>query len=150
MKNKLAIGEKEKAIQHEELDREREFWKGYKHNVEIWRRHRVKAKQKIKMLIKKLQDQNEELKGSTTQLKSQDVQVLKQEVEIWETTKRKWIEALFLCKQQHEALGNQVKTLTKENKEKENVMTYLVLVNLKNVSLLQFEELRRKTIEFFF
>jgi len=37
-----------------------------------------------------------------------------------------------------------VKTLTKENKEKENVLTYLELVNLKNVSLLQFEELRRK------
>jgi hypothetical protein len=38
-----------------------------------------------------------------------------------------------------------VKTLTKENKEKENVLTYLELVNLKNVSLLQFEELRKKT-----
>ncbi len=147
MNNKLAIGEKEKAIQHEELDRERDFQKGYKHNVEIQRRNRVKAKHKFKMCIKKLQDQNEELKGSTTQLKSQDVQVLKQEVEIWETTKKKWIEALFLRKQQHEALGNHVKTLTKENKEKENVLTYLVLVNLKNVSLLQFEEFRRNTIE---
>jgi len=40
-----------------------------------------------------------------------------------------------------------VKTLTKENKEKENVLTYLVLVNLKNISLLQFEELRRKIIK---
>jgi hypothetical protein len=37
-----------------------------------------------------------------------------------------------------------VKALTKEKKEKENVLTNLELVNLKNVSLLQFEELRRK------
>jgi hypothetical protein len=37
-----------------------------------------------------------------------------------------------------------VKTLTKEKKEKDNVLTYLELVNLKNVSKLQFEELRRK------
>jgi len=37
-----------------------------------------------------------------------------------------------------------VKTLIKEKKEKENVLTYLELVNLKNVSLLEFEELRRK------
>jgi len=32
----------------------------------------VKAEQKIKAFIKKLQDENEELKGSTTQLKSQE------------------------------------------------------------------------------
>jgi len=38
-----------------------------------------------------------------------------------------------------------LKTLIKENKEKENVMTYLELVNMKNVSLLQFEKLKRKT-----
>jgi hypothetical protein len=37
-----------------------------------------------------------------------------------------------------------VKTLIKEKKEKENVLTDLELVNLKNVSLLEFEELRRK------
>jgi hypothetical protein len=35
----------------------------------------------------------------------------------------------------------------KEKKEKENVLTNLELINVKNVSLLQFEELRRKTIE---
>jgi bacterioferritin (cytochrome b1) len=35
LKNKLAIGEKEKAILHEELDKERNVHKGYKHNVEI-------------------------------------------------------------------------------------------------------------------
>jgi Txe/YoeB family toxin of Txe-Axe toxin-antitoxin module len=56
----------------EESDKERYFQKGYKHNVEIWRNNREKVKHKIKVLIKKLQDENEELKGSTTRLKSQD------------------------------------------------------------------------------
>jgi uncharacterized protein with HEPN domain len=54
---------------------------------------------------------------------------------------------LFLHKQQREVLGSQAKALTKEKKEKENVMTYLELVNMKNVFLLQYKELRRKTIE---
>jgi hypothetical protein len=40
-----------------------------------------------------------------------------------------------------------VKALTKKKKEKENVLTDLELINLKNVSLLEFEELRRKTTE---
>jgi hypothetical protein len=40
-----------------------------------------------------------------------------------------------------------VKALIKEKKEKENVLTYLELVNLKNVSLSQSKKLRRKTIE---
>jgi hypothetical protein len=40
-----------------------------------------------------------------------------------------------------------MKTLIKKNKEKENVLTYLELVNMKNVFLLQFEELRRNTTE---
>jgi hypothetical protein len=39
-----------------------------------------------------------------------------------------------------------VKALIKK-KEKENVLTNLELINLKNVSLLQFEEHRRKTKE---
>jgi hypothetical protein len=39
--------------------------------VEIWRKNRAKAKQK-KMFIKKLHDENEELKGSTSWLKLQD------------------------------------------------------------------------------
>jgi hypothetical protein len=39
--------------------------------------------------------------------------------------------------QQHkEALGSQMKTLIKENKEKENVLTYLELVNQKYIILL--------------
>ncbi len=37
-----------------------------------------------------------------------------------------------------------MRALTKEKKEKENVLTNLELINLKNVSLLEFEELRRK------
>jgi hypothetical protein len=50
---------------------------------------------------------------------------------------------LSLYKQQQEALGSQVKALIKE-KKKDNVLIYLELVNLKNVSLLQSEELKRK------
>ncbi len=37
-----------------------------------------------------------------------------------------------------------MKALTKEKKEKENVLTDLELINLKNVSLLEFEEFKRK------
>jgi hypothetical protein len=40
-----------------------------------------------------------------------------------------------------------VKAQTKNKKEKENVLTNLELINLKNVSLLQYEEFRRKTTE---
>jgi hypothetical protein len=40
-----------------------------------------------------------------------------------------------------------VKAMVKEKKEKENVLIDFELVNLKKVSLLQFEELKRKTIE---
>ncbi len=65
------------------------------------------------MFTKKLQDENEGLKGSITYLKSQDEKLfdLRQKAEIQETTKKKWIEALFIHKQQQEVLGNQVKTL---------------------------------------
>ncbi len=52
---------------------------------------------------------------------------------------------MFLCKKQQEALHNHVKALSKKKKENENVLTNLELINLKNVFLLQFEELRRKT-----
>jgi len=38
-----------------------------------------------------------------------------------------------------------VKAQIKEKKEKENVLTYLELVYLKNVSLLQSKKLKRKT-----
>jgi hypothetical protein len=40
-----------------------------------------------------------------------------------------------------------VKALTKGKKEKENVLINLELINMNNVFLLQFNELRRKTIE---
>jgi hypothetical protein len=40
-----------------------------------------------------------------------------------------------------------VKTLTEEKKEKENVLKNLELINLKNVFLLQFEKIKRKTKE---
>ncbi len=40
-----------------------------------------------------------------------------------------------------------MKALTKEKKEKENVLIDLELINLKNVSLLQSKELRKKIIE---
>jgi hypothetical protein len=53
LKNRLVIGEKEKPMLREELDKEGDFQKGYKHNVEIWRKNRVEGKQKIKMFIKK-------------------------------------------------------------------------------------------------
>ncbi len=46
LKNKLVTREKEKAMLQEELDKERDFQKGYKHNVEIWRGNRAKVKQK--------------------------------------------------------------------------------------------------------
>ncbi len=54
LKNKLVTWEKGKAVLQEELDKERNFQKGYKHNVEIWRKNMVEAKQKIKAFIKKL------------------------------------------------------------------------------------------------
>jgi hypothetical protein len=41
-------------------------------------------------------------------------------------------------------LGSQVKALAKEKKEKENVLTYLEMVNLNNASMLNFEKLRKK------
>ncbi len=39
LKNRLVVGEK--AMLQEELDKEREIQKGYKHNVEIWKKSRV-------------------------------------------------------------------------------------------------------------
>jgi len=48
------MGEKDKAMLQEELDKERKFQKGYKHNVEIWRKNGAEVEQKKKKLIKKL------------------------------------------------------------------------------------------------
>ncbi len=66
MKNKLVTGKKEKEMLHKELDKERNIQHGYKHNVEKWRKSKVDLEQNIKVFIEKLQDENEELKGSTT------------------------------------------------------------------------------------
>jgi len=49
--------------------------------------------------------------------------------------------------EQEKALSSQVKALTKEKKEKENVTIDFKLVNLKNISVLQFEELKIKIVE---
>ncbi len=78
--NIFVTREKEKVVLQDELDKEREF----QHNVEIQRKNRAQAKQKNEVLINKLQDENEELKCSTTRLKSQDekLQNLRQKVEI--------------------------------------------------------------------
>jgi hypothetical protein len=54
------------------------------------------------VFIKKLQDDNEELKGNTSRLKSQDEKLLnlRHEFEIWGTIERKWTKTLFLHKKQ--------------------------------------------------
>jgi hypothetical protein len=54
LKNISVTREKEKAMLHEELDKEREFQKGYKHNVEIWRKNMAKAEWKNKIFIRNL------------------------------------------------------------------------------------------------
>ncbi len=35
---------KEKAMLQEELDKDEDFLKGYKHNVEMWRKNKVEVK----------------------------------------------------------------------------------------------------------
>jgi hypothetical protein len=40
-------------------------------------------------------------------------------------------------------LNSQVEALTQENKEKENELIDMELINLKNVSMFNFEEIRR-------
>jgi hypothetical protein len=43
LKNRLAMGEKEKVTLREELDKERNFRKRYKHNVKIKRKNKAKV-----------------------------------------------------------------------------------------------------------
>ncbi len=69
LKNKLAI--EDKATLQKELDKERDFQKEYKHNIEIWRKHRTKNDQKIKTFIWKMKEKNEEFKEKTWLMKSQ-------------------------------------------------------------------------------
>jgi chromosome segregation ATPase len=64
LKNILATEEKEKAILQVELDKEKDFHREYKHNIEIWKKNMTKNEQKIKALIQKLQDENKELKAN--------------------------------------------------------------------------------------
>ncbi len=46
LKDKLVTGKKEKVRLQEEFDKEKDFQKGYKYNVEIWRKNMVEVKQK--------------------------------------------------------------------------------------------------------
>jgi hypothetical protein len=50
LKNKLTIKEKEKEkeILQLESDKERDFKKEYKHNIEIWKKNRTKNEQRLK------------------------------------------------------------------------------------------------------
>ncbi len=142
LKNKLAIEEKEKAILQVELDKEKNFQREYKHNIKIQRKNKTKNMQKIKALI---QNENQELKTKTTMMKSQDEKLkeLMKMAKNQETAKKKWAKTLFHYRQQQEALGSQVEALTKEKKEKENVLINSKLVNLKSASLLNYEEIRK-------
>jgi hypothetical protein len=72
---------------------------------------------------------------------------MKKRVETLETIKRKWAKALFHYKWQQEALGNKVEALTKEKTKKDNVLTDLESMNLNNVFLLNFEELRKMIVK---
>jgi tRNA nucleotidyltransferase/poly(A) polymerase len=132
-----------------ELDKERDFKMEYKHNIKIWKKNNTENEQKIKMLIQKLKDENEELKAKIALMKTQakELKELKKTVEAWETIKRKWAKTLFHYKQQQEALGSHVEALTKEKKEKENALIDLELMNLKSASLLNFEKLKRRIAE---
>ncbi len=51
---------------------------------------------------------------------------------------------MLLHKKQHEVLDSQVKALTEEKKEKENVLTDLELINLKSVSLCSLKNLEER------
>ncbi len=52
LKNILVIREKEKVVLQEELDKERDFQKGYKHNVEIWRKNKAEVEPKKKCSLR--------------------------------------------------------------------------------------------------
>jgi hypothetical protein len=41
LRNRLAIDEKEKVVLQVELDKERDFQKEHKHNIEIWRKNMI-------------------------------------------------------------------------------------------------------------
>lgn len=114
LKNKLAIEKKDKASLQEEFEKEKDFQKEYKHNIEIQRKQKTKNEHKIKTLILIIEEDNEELKEKIGLMKFQiqELKQLRKMVKVWETIKRKWTKKLFIYKQQKEALNNQVEALT--------------------------------------
>jgi len=70
LKNTLAIEKKEKATLQEELDKEKDFHKEYKHNIKIWKKQRIENEQKIKTFILKMKDNNEKFKEKIVLMKS--------------------------------------------------------------------------------
>ncbi len=58
LKNILTTEEKENATLQEELKKQKDFQKEYKHNIKIWRKQRTKNEQKIKPLILKVKKKN--------------------------------------------------------------------------------------------
>ncbi len=94
--------------------------------------------------MSKIKEYNEELKEKIGLMKSQTKKLeLGKTTEVQETTDRKWKKTLFTYKHHKEALNSQVEALTQENKEKENELIDMELINLKNVSMFNFEEIRR-------
>ncbi len=94
----------------------------------------------------RIKEENEDLKKKTWLMKFQieELKELRKTAKVHKTIERKWAETLFTYKQQKEALGSQVEALTQE-KEKENVLIDMELINLKNVSMLNYEEIKRRT-----
>jgi chromosome segregation ATPase len=97
LKNKFGTKKKEKAILQVELGKEKDFHKEYKHNIKIWRKNMMENEHKIKGSIQKMHDENKELEAKTILMKSQakELQELEKTTDVWETTERKWVEALF-------------------------------------------------------
>jgi hypothetical protein len=96
-----------------------------------------------------MKEQNEEVMEKTWLMKPQtkELKELRKTAEVWETIKRKWTKTLFNNKQQKEALSSQVEALTKEKKDKENVLIDLELINLKSVSMFNSKENLKRTLK---
>ncbi len=79
-------------------------------------------------------------------MKSQveELRELRKMTEAQDVIERKWAQTLFHYKQEQEALGSHVEALIEEENQKENVLIDLELMNLKNVSLLNYEEFKSK------
>ncbi len=94
----------------------------------------------------RIKEENEDLKKKTWLMKFQieELKELRKTAKVHKTIERKWAKTLFTYKQQKKALSSQVEALTEE-KEKENVLIDMELINLKNVSMLNYEEIKRRT-----